>query len=94
LAGVKPPGCKADQSPPSNAEVENEWSYNDYSSIRCYTYSEATLLFRAAKSYFNMFKCRLVTPVIPVLLKPERSKFWGPKNAQCHLRQLSILQSA
>ena len=27
LSGVKWPGCDVDHSPPSNAEVKNEWSY-------------------------------------------------------------------
>jgi len=28
LTGADRPGCEADQSPPSSAEVRNEWSYN------------------------------------------------------------------
>jgi hypothetical protein len=26
--GIKRPGCEADHSPPSSAQVENAWSYN------------------------------------------------------------------
>jgi hypothetical protein len=25
--GIKRPGCEVDHSPPSNAEIKNEWSY-------------------------------------------------------------------
>jgi hypothetical protein len=32
--GVKRPGCEADNSPPSNAEVKNAWSYNSTLSKR------------------------------------------------------------
>jgi hypothetical protein len=31
--GVKRPGREADHSPPSSAEVKNEWSYNSAPSI-------------------------------------------------------------
>jgi hypothetical protein len=59
---VKPPGCKADQSPSSSAEAKNEWSYKDYYSICCHTCAGATLLFRTAESYFNMLSVGNVMP--------------------------------
>jgi hypothetical protein len=31
---VKRPGCEADHSPPSSAEVKNEWSYNSTPPVR------------------------------------------------------------
>jgi hypothetical protein len=32
--GVKQPGCEADHSPPSSAEVKNAWSYTSTPPIR------------------------------------------------------------
>jgi len=34
--GVKRPGCEADHSPPSSAEVNNAWCYTSTSPIRFY----------------------------------------------------------
>jgi len=33
-SGVKWPGCEADHSPPSNAEVKKAWSYTSISPLR------------------------------------------------------------
>jgi len=57
--GVKQPGCEADHSPPSCADIKNRWSYTSTSSYVFMASTETTVFLLFTHISSNVYFCHI-----------------------------------